>query len=73
MKEVPASSHGGHRFAVCFVDDFSRRSKVYCMRKKSEVIDKSIQYVEECRVDGITVKLLRSDSGGEYSSDRSML
>ena len=39
------------------------------MRKKSEVIDKFIQFVEECRVDGIKVKLLRSDSGGGYSSD----
>ena len=69
VKEVPASSHGGHRFAVCFVDDYSRRGKVYCMRKKSEVIDKFIQFVEECRVDGIKVKLLRSDSGAGYSSD----
>ena len=24
VKEVPASSHGGHRYAVCFVDDAGR-------------------------------------------------
>ena len=69
VKEVPAASHGGHHFAVCFVDCYSRRGKVYCMRKKSEVIDKFIQFVEECKVDGVTVQCLRSDSGGEYTSD----
>ena len=69
VKEVPTSSFGGHKHAVCFIDDMSRRSTTYPLRKKSEVLDKFILFVEECAIEGIEVKCLRSDTGGEYIAE----
>jgi len=49
-------SHGGNRYAVLFVDDYTRYVSVYPIARKSDVLD------------GRKLKVLRSDNGGEYTS-----
>ena len=71
-------SMGGSRYFVTFTDDFSRYTTVYFMRKKSEVLTKFKEYVNQVenktgsKIKKLniwnTVKSLRSDNGGEYSS-----
>ena len=39
VKEMPVRSKDGKRYAVCFVDDASRRGMAYAMAHKSEVLD----------------------------------
>lgn len=60
----------GHaQYFLIFVDDLSRKTFIYFMRKKSEVeqaIKNFINHVErEC---GKKVKVIKSDNGGEYIS-----
>ena len=68
IKEVPIGSFNQHKYAICFVDCFSRRASVYAMKQKSEAVDKFRQYVEECAAVGIHIRGLRSDNGSEYTS-----
>ena len=37
---APTKSHGGARYFVTFMDDYSRKLWVYFMREKSEVFEK---------------------------------
>jgi len=65
----PVISHAHFKYFVTFIDDYSRFTWVYFLRSKSEVFfifKKFLAYVEtqfsKC------IKILRSDSGGEYMS-----
>ena len=72
-------SLGGSRYFVTFIDDFSRYHTVYMMKHKSEVFEKFKQFVSMSEnlfrnrvkkiLFGNCVKKLRSDNGGEYSSN----
>ncbi|GMF44010.1 unnamed protein product [Phytophthora fragariaefolia] len=61
-------SPGGCVFAVTFIDDYSRHVTVYFMKAKSEVLSnfKIFKAAME-NATGKTIKLLRSDKGGEYT------
>lgn len=62
-------SLGGARYAVIFVDDFTRVKKLYFMVRKSELPEKFQQFVAEiARPEDLKVERLRSDCGGEYKS-----
>ena len=70
VKELSTASIEGHMYAVCFIDDATRRGVTYAIAKKSEVIDKWREFLEtECIARGKAVRYLRSDNGGEYISD----
>ena len=70
VKELRTPSIEGHLYAVCFIDDATRRAVSYPMKKKSEVIEKLRLFLEsECTARGKLVRILRSDNGGEYTSD----
>ena len=62
---------GGMRYFVTFIDDKSRYCAVYLMKKKSEVFDKFVHFVNlaENQSDS-RIKVLRSDNGGEYKSTK---
>ena len=62
-----ASSLGGSRFYVTFIDDFSRKVWVYFLKHKSDVfaIFKKLKAEVENHT-GLKVKFLRSDNGGEH-------
>jgi hypothetical protein len=67
VKELSVRSKKGAKYAVCFVDDASRRGKSYSMAHKSEVVDKWKQFLEEEVLSrGYSVKYFRSDNGGEF-------
>jgi len=66
---MQTQSVGGNRYFVTFIDDYSRYTVVYFIKKKSEVFEKFKEF--EALVTnhfGCKIKTLRSDGGGEYTS-----
>jgi transposase InsO family protein len=62
-------SHAQYKYFVTFVDDFRRYTWVHFLQSKPEVLSvfqTFVAYVETQFSKGI--KILRSDSGGEYMS-----
>lgn len=60
----------GSDFFVSFVDDYSRASMIYCIKHKSDVKDKFVEFVEMAEAKhGCKVSKLRADNGGEYTSN----
>ncbi|MHB1946432.1 MAG: reverse transcriptase domain-containing protein, partial [Metallibacterium sp.] len=55
----------GHSYAMNFIDDASKLVKVYTMKNKSEALSKFKQFI----VDYGKPALLRTDNGGEYTSE----
>ena len=63
------TSHGGAKYFVTFIDDFSRKTFVYFMQQKSEVFSKfKIFKALVEKQTGLDIQKLRSDNGGEYTS-----
>lgn len=66
----PTTAYDGSRYFVTFTDDFSRASIVYCIERKSEVLDKFKEFVAMAEaLHGKRVAKLKSDNGGEYTSN----
>ncbi|KAH9650145.1 hypothetical protein KPL70_026248 [Citrus sinensis] len=64
------ASIGGSHYFVTFVDDFSRRVWVYTMRAKDEVLEIFVKWKKLVETQtGRKIKVLRSDNGGEYTSN----
>ncbi|KAH9722810.1 hypothetical protein KPL70_006849 [Citrus sinensis] len=64
------ASIGGSHYFVIFVDDFSRRVWVYTMRAKDKVLEIFVKWKKLVETQtGRKIKVLRSDNGGEYTSD----
>ena len=60
---------GGDGYFVSFTNDYSRCSRVYFMREKSEVLKKFKEFEAEVTNDkGRRIEALRTDNGGEYVS-----
>ena len=70
--QVP--SHGGSRYVLTFTDDFSRYTTVYFLHSKSDTLDKFKDYVKLMenatgnKIMKLSIKSLRSDNGGEFTS-----
>eukprot|EP00253_Pinus_taeda_P007037 PITA_07037 len=64
-------SLGGSHYYVTFIDDATRKTKIYCIRNKSNVFDtfKKWKALVENET-GKLLKCLRSESGGEYCSKK---
>ena len=64
------TSFGGIHYIVSFIDDFSRRCWVYTMRHKEKVLNLFVEWKKhmEKHIER-KIKILRSDNGGEYTSD----
>lgn len=59
------------RYLVTFIDDKSRFCVVFLLCSKSEVLDKFIQFVKFAETQtGRRVRVLRSDNGDEYVSNK---
>lgn len=67
---MKTTTDGGNRYFLTFIDDFSRMTWVYFLRQKSEVftVFKKFQAMVERQSD-LKIKVLRSDRGGEYTSN----
>jgi hypothetical protein len=62
---------GGKRYFMTMIADHSKYTEVYLLANKSEVPDKIQEYVKHVQTKfGKTPKRIRSDRGGEYSSER---
>jgi hypothetical protein len=64
---VPVPSLGKSVYYVSFIDDFSRNTWIYFLRKKSKVFDKFKEF--KALVENQTenkIKVLRTDNGGEF-------
>ena len=57
------------RYVLTFIDDFSRYTSVFFIKKKSEVLEKIIELKALVKNDsGRKIKSMRYDNGGEYIS-----
>jgi transposase InsO family protein len=68
--QAPVVSLGGARHFVSFIDDFSKRCWVYPIRRKADVL--AVFKTFKARVEHESekkIKCLRTDNGGEYTSD----
>jgi hypothetical protein len=69
---VLVPSLGKSVYYVSFIDDFSRNTWIYFLRKKSEVFDKFKEF--KALVENQTekkIKILRTDNGGEFYGNES--
>ena len=62
--EVP--SPNGSRYAITFIDEYSKHSVVKFMSKKSQAFEKFKEYVDEFG----TPRRLRTDNGAEYTAKK---
>ena len=70
MQMTGPLSIGGNKYVVNFIDDYTRYSEVYFLKKKSEVFNAFRKYVEMIELQSEhKVKELRDDKGGEYISN----
>ena len=64
---MPLTSMNGSRYILTFIDDFSRYTWVFFIKKKSEVLEKFTEL--KALLENASrkkIKYLRSDNGGEY-------
>ena len=64
---VSVPSLGGSLYYVSFIDDFSRKTWIYFLRKKLEVFEKfkEFKYLVENQTDK-KIKVLRTNNGVEF-------
>lgn len=66
---MPVKSIGGSFYYVTFIDDFSRKAWIYFMKTKDKVFNKFQEFKTEVEnLQGKKIKILRSDSGVQYTS-----
>ena len=67
---IEIESLGGNRYFVTFIDDATRKTWVYMLKNKSQVLEtfKKFHAMVERETER-KLKCLRSDNGGEYTSD----
>jgi len=54
---------------LLFIDDATRFTSVYIIKRKSKALDRFKDYKAEMeKQTGMTIKRLRTDGGGEYMS-----
>ena len=61
----PADVHG-YGYVISFTDSYSRFGSSYFLTRKSEAESALKAYLLFCRREGVIVKRIRSDNGGEY-------
>ncbi|SGZ28036.1 BQ5605_C026g10258 [Microbotryum silenes-dioicae] len=66
---LPERSLTGKQYLVTFLDDYSRKLWAYAIGHKSEVFGVFKTWLAEVELEtGATLKVLRTDNGGEYRS-----
>jgi len=63
-------SLGNFLYYVTFIDDYSRKTWIYLLKSKDEVFNKFYEFKASIEnLTGKKIKILRSDNGGEYTSN----
>jgi len=59
---------GHNRYFITFIDDFSRKTWVYFLKRKSEMLNcfKDFKAIIE-KQSGYNIRTMKSDQGGEYT------
>ena len=69
--KLSSKSLGGAEYFVTFIDDKSRYVWAYAIKRKSDVFQKFCEWKLEVEKSlGQSVKILRTDNGGEFTSDK---
>jgi len=70
-KPMKTTSHGGARYFLTFIDDFSRKIHVYLLKAKGEAFEKFKQYkaLVENEI-GHKIKVLCFDNRGKFVSKK---
>jgi hypothetical protein len=69
-RPMSAPSLSGYIYYVSFIDDYSHKTWIYFLKSKGEVFGKFKEF--KALVENLTerkIKTLRSDNGGEFTSD----
>jgi transposase InsO family protein len=67
---MPSTSLSEYVYYISFIDDYSRKPWVYFLKSKDEVLGKFKEF--KALVENLSerkIKILRSDNGGEYTSN----
>jgi transposase InsO family protein len=67
---MPSTSLSGYVYYVSFIDDYSRKTWVYFLKSKDELLEKFKEF--KALVENLferKSKILRSHNGGEYTSN----
>lgn len=68
--QAPVESLGGAKYFVSFIDNYSRRSWVYPIKRKTDVFPVFKEFKARMELEsGKKIKCLRTDNGGEYTGD----
>lgn len=63
MEETPS----GNKYFLTLIDDYTRMTFIYLLRKKSDAAEKVKDFVRFCKTQiGKAPRIIRSDGGGEY-------
>ena len=66
---LPEPSLGGNKYFISFVDEFTRMTWVSFIKFKHEVFAEFKKFrIKAEKQSGQTLKILRTDGGGEYNS-----
>ena len=66
---IPSTYLSGFEYYITFVDDYSRNTRIYFLKAKSEVFKKFKEF--KSLIENLSnkkIKTLCSDNGGEYTS-----
>ena len=64
---ITQPGYKGERLFVTFIDDYSKIAKVYCIKSKSEVYDKFVEYINLVQNQtGKRIREIHCDNGTEY-------
>lgn len=67
---APESTNGGSTYYVSFIDDYTRYTWVYLMKRKSDFIGIYSNFRDLVKTQhSVVIKCLRCDLGGEYTSN----
>lgn len=67
---MSTKSLGNNLYFVLFIDDYTRMTWVYFLKQKSEVFSVFKRFKQMIEVQsGLKIKVLRTDNGGEYTSN----
>lgn len=66
---ITPAGYEGSRYYVSFVDDYTRLSRIYVMKEKSQLLSKLKDFYAWCFAQrGVGIKRIRSDNGKEYDN-----
>jgi hypothetical protein len=60
----------GHKYAISFVDEFTRFSHVYFMKQKSEAVDALKSLIADYHKSGTIIRKISTDQAGEYGGHK---